>query len=62
MPQPVADRIKKLRDEIAALTERTACTCAALSTAHLLRQALRRMRKRPNLVIAFWQQAEVFPM
>jgi transposase len=26
------------------------------------RQALRRMRKRPTLVIAFWQQAELFPL
>ena len=25
-------------------------------------QALRRMRRRPTLVIAFWQQAELFPM
>lgn len=24
--------------------------------------ALRRMRKRPTLVIAFWQQADLFPM
>src|SRR3989454_8940916 len=27
-----------------------------------IRQALRRMRRRPTLVIAFWQQAELFPM
>ncbi len=26
------------------------------------RQALRRMRKRPSLVIAFWRQAELFPL
>jgi hypothetical protein len=26
------------------------------------RKALRRMRKRPTLVIAFWRQAELFPM
>jgi len=26
------------------------------------RQALRRMRRRPLLVCAFWQQAEVFPL
>jgi transposase len=26
------------------------------------RQALRRMRKRPTLVIAFWRQAELFPL
>jgi transposase len=26
------------------------------------RKALRRMRKRPTLVIAFWQQAELFPL
>jgi len=24
--------------------------------------ALHRMRKRPTLVIAFWQQADLFPM
>ena len=29
---------------------------------HYARQALRRMRRRPTLVIAFWQQAELFPM
>ena len=29
---------------------------------HHARQALRRMRKRPTLVIAFWQQADLFPM
>jgi len=29
---------------------------------HYARQALRRMRKRPALVIAFWQQAELFPL
>ena len=29
---------------------------------HHARQALRRMRKRPTLVIAFWQQADRFPM
>jgi len=26
------------------------------------RQALRRMRKRPTLVIAFWRQTELFPL
>jgi hypothetical protein len=26
------------------------------------RKALRRMRKRPTLVIAFWRQAELFPL
>ena len=26
------------------------------------RQALRRMRRRPMLVCAFWQQAELFPL
>src|SRR5271166_4895621 len=26
------------------------------------RQALRRMRRRPTLVCAFWEQAELFPM
>ena len=26
------------------------------------RQALRRMRKRPTLVMAFWEQAELFPL
>jgi len=26
------------------------------------RQALRRMRKRPSLVIAFWRQAKLFPL
>jgi transposase len=26
------------------------------------RQALRRMRRRPILVCAFWQQAELFPL
>jgi transposase len=29
---------------------------------HYARQALRRMRKRPTLVIAFWQQAKLFPL
>jgi transposase len=29
---------------------------------HHARQALRRMRRRPALVIAFWQQAELFPL
>jgi len=26
------------------------------------RKALRRMRKRPTLVAAFWRQAELFPL
>jgi hypothetical protein len=26
------------------------------------RQALHRMRKRPTLVIAFWREAELFPV
>jgi transposase len=26
------------------------------------RRALRRMRRRPNLVCAFWEQAELFPL
>jgi hypothetical protein len=26
------------------------------------RKALRRMRKRPTLVVAFWHQAELFPL
>jgi transposase len=26
------------------------------------RRALRRMRRRPTLVCAFWQQAELFPL
>jgi len=25
-------------------------------------RALKRMRRRPTLVIAFWQQAELFPV
>jgi hypothetical protein len=29
---------------------------------HHARQALRRMRRRPTLVIAFWQQADLFPL
>jgi len=29
---------------------------------HHARQALRRMRQRPTLVIAFWQQADPFPL
>jgi transposase len=29
---------------------------------HYARKALRRMRKRPALVIAFWRQAELFPL
>jgi hypothetical protein len=29
---------------------------------HHARRALRRMRRRPTLVIAFWQQAELFPL
>jgi transposase len=26
------------------------------------RRALRRMRRRPSLVMAFWQQADLFPL
>jgi transposase len=26
------------------------------------RRALRRMRRRPTLVMAFWEQAELFPL
>src|ERR1700674_2462217 len=29
---------------------------------HHARQALRRMRRRPTLVAAFWQQADLFPL
>ncbi len=29
---------------------------------HHARRALRRMRRRPTLVMAFWQQAELFPL
>ena len=29
---------------------------------HHARKALRRMRQRPSLVIAFWRQAELFPL
>jgi len=29
---------------------------------HYARKALRRMRKRPSLLIAFWRQAELFPL
>jgi transposase len=29
---------------------------------HYARRALRRMRKRPTLLIAFWRQAELFPL
>jgi transposase len=29
---------------------------------HYARKALRRMRQRPSLVIAFWRQAELFPL
>ena len=29
---------------------------------HHARRALRRMRRRPTLVIAFWQQADLFPL
>src|SRR5437879_4935068 len=29
---------------------------------HYARQALRRMRRRPALVVAFWQQANLFPL
>jgi hypothetical protein len=29
---------------------------------HYARKALRQMRQRPTLVIAFWRQAELFPM
>ena len=29
---------------------------------HHARQALRRMRHRPTLVMAFWEQAELFPL
>ena len=29
---------------------------------HHARKALRRMRRRPTLVIAFWQQADLFPL
>jgi len=26
------------------------------------RRALKRMRRRPSLVMAFWQQAQLFPL
>jgi hypothetical protein len=29
---------------------------------HYARKALRRMRRRPTLVMAFWEQAELFPL
>jgi hypothetical protein len=29
---------------------------------HYARRAFRRMRNRPSLVIAFWRQAELFPL
>jgi len=29
---------------------------------HHARRALRRMRQRPALVCAFWEQAELFPL
>ena len=29
---------------------------------HFGRKALRRMRRRPTLVMAFWEQAELFPL
>ena len=29
---------------------------------HYARRALRRMRQRPRLAIAFWRQAELFPL
>src|SRR5436309_3124414 len=38
------------------------CPATFGQLSHYARQALRRMRRRPTLVIAFWQQAELFPM
>ena len=38
------------------------CSTTFRQLSHYARQALRRMRRRPTLVIAFWQQAELFPL
>jgi len=38
------------------------CPATFGQLSHYARQALRRRRRRPTLVIAFWQQAELFPM
>jgi hypothetical protein len=46
--------------EAARVTQLLPTTFGQLS--HHARQALRRMRKLPTLVIAFWQQADLFPM
>ncbi len=34
----------------------------ALTVDEFALRALRRMRRRPTLVIAFWQQADLFPL
>ena len=41
---------------------RNFCPTTFGQLSHHARQALRRMRRRPTLVIAFWQQAELFPL
>jgi len=41
---------------------RTFCPATFGQLSHYAGQALRRMRRRPTLVIAFWQQAEMFPL
>jgi transposase len=38
------------------------CPATFGQLSHHARKALRRMRKRPTLVIAFWQQAGLFPL
>jgi len=38
------------------------CPMSFPELSHHARQALRRMRRRPTLVMAFWEQAELFPL
>ncbi|HLJ27227.1 MAG TPA: transposase [Candidatus Angelobacter sp.] len=38
------------------------CPQDYLELSYEARQALRRMRRRPTLICAFWEQAELFPL
>ena len=38
------------------------CPATFGQLSHHARRALRRMRQRPALVCAFWEQAELFPL
>jgi hypothetical protein len=50
-----------LKEKAARVTQLLPPTTFGLLSHHA-RQALRRVRKRPTLVIAFWQQADLFSM